>query len=127
MIIRQPLINGKKCTTRDSVVKNNNMEEKKKVQEATPEMEAPKEKTQKMTYEQLEGIAHQLSEQNVQLVRKLQEANMQNMFARLNYLFKVVEFGARFPKEFLDKSIAEIVSIMTIDEPEVEPEKKEAE
>ena len=127
MIIRQPLINGKKCTTRDLVVKNNNMEENKKVQEATPEMEAPKEKTQKMTYEQLEGIAHQLSEQNVQLVRKLQEANMQNMFARLNYLFKVVEFGARFPKEFLDKSIAEIVSIMTIDEPEVEPEKKEAE
>ena len=103
------------------------MAEMKKIQEATPEMEATKEKPQKMTYEQLEGIAHQLSEQNVQLVRKLQEANMQNMFARLNYLFKVVEFGARFPKEFLDKSIAEIVSIMTIDEPEVEPEKKEAE
>ena len=103
------------------------MEENKTVQEATPEMEAPKEKPQKMTYEQLEGIAHQLSEQNVQLVRKLQEANMQNMFARLNYLFKVVEFGARFPKEFLEKSIAEIVSIMTIDEPEVEPENKEPE
>lgn len=103
------------------------MEENKTVQESTPEMESPKEKPQKMTYEQLEGIAHQLSEQNVQLVRKLQEANMQNMFARLNYLFKVVEFGARFPKEFLDKSIDEIVSIMTIDEPEVEPEKKEAE
>lgn len=104
------------------------MEENKTVQEDTPKMEAPKEKPQKMTYEQLEGIAHQLSEQNVQLVRKLQEANMQNMFARLNYLFKVVEFGARFPKEFLDKSIAEIVSIMTIDEPEVEQsENKEAE
>lgn len=103
------------------------MEENKTVQEITSEMEAPKGQPQKMTYEQLEGIAHQLSEQNVQLMRKLQEANMQNMFARLNYLFKVVEFGARFPKEFLDKSIAEIVSIMTIEETEVEPVNKEAE
>ena len=109
---------GKKCTGLDLAVKNKAMEENKEKVQGTPEAEAPKEQPRKMTYEQLEGIAHQLSEQNVQLVRKLQEANMQNMFARLNFLFKVVEFGARFPKEFLDKSVAEIVDIMTVDVPE---------
>ena len=63
------------------------MEEEKNIQEQ------PK----KVSYEQLEGIAHQLSEQNAQLFRKLQEVNMQNVFARLNYLFRVVELKDRFP------------------------------
>ena len=63
------------------------MEEKAKVEAQPIEATRP----EKMSYEQLENVAHQLSEQSRQLYAKLQEANMANMFKRLDYLFKVVE------------------------------------
>lgn len=94
-------------------------------QEVMPEVEAPKEQSRKVSYEQLENIAHQLSEQNSQLVRKLQEINMQNVFARLNFLFRVVEFGSKFPEEFLTKCINEIVSLMTVESTDTEKEETE--
>ena len=53
-------------------------------------------KKEKMSYEELENIAHQLSEQSRVLMQKLQEANMGNMFKRLDYLFKIIEFEHRF-------------------------------
>ena len=65
-------------------------EQKKKVVKLlaiTKETERPK----KMSYEQLEQIAHQLSEQARKLYSQLQQSNMTNMFKRLDYLFKVVE------------------------------------
>lgn len=100
-------------------------EQKGKVVEMQPtvkETERPK----KMSYEQLENIAHQLSEQAKQLYMKLQDANMNNMFKRLDYLFKVVENGHMFKQDFLEKSIAEIEEIMTIPE-ETEKDNKEEE
>ena len=66
-------------------------EQKKKVVEMQPTKET--ERPEKMSYEQLENVAHQLSEQAKQLYMKLQAANMSNMFKRLDYLFKVVENG----------------------------------
>ena len=94
------------------------MEEQKekavKVQPTTKETERP----EKMSYEQLENIAHQLSEQAKQLYMKLQDANMNNMFKRLDYLFKVVENGHMFKQDFLDKCINEIEEIMTVPESE---------
>lgn len=71
---------------------------------------------EKMSYEQLENIAHQLSEQAKQLYAKLQNANMTNMFKRLDYLFKIVENKESFSKEFVDKCIAEIEDLMTVPE-----------
>ena len=53
------------------------------------EVKAPN--SEKLSYEQLENVAHQLSEQNRQLYAKLQELQVDNMFKRLDYLFKVVE------------------------------------
>ena len=53
-------------------------------------------KKEKMSYEELENIAHQLSEQSRVLVQKLQEANMTNAFKRLDYLFKVIDLSSRF-------------------------------
>lgn len=85
-------------------------------------MEAQKQ--EKMSYEQLENVAHQLSEQARQLYAKLQEANMANAFKRLDYLFKVLEYASRFDKEFVDKCVAEVVAIMTVPE-ETEEEKTE--
>ena len=102
------------------------MEEQKKkiveMQPATKETERP----EKMSYEQLEQIAHQLSEQARQLYSQLQKSNMTNMFKRLDYLFKVVENGHMFKQDFLEKCIAEIEEIMTVPE-EVEEDNKEEE
>ena len=93
-------------------------EQKKKVVEMKPQMQRP----EKMSYEQLEGIAHQLSEQNRQLFAKLQELNMTNMFKRLDYLFKVIENGHMFKQYFLEKCIAEVESLMTVPEQEEKSE-----
>lgn len=93
-------------------------EQKKKVVETKPQVQRP----EKMSYDQLESVAHQLSEQNRQMFAKLQELNMVNMFKRLDYLFKVIENGQMFKQDFLEKCIAEVESLMTVPEQEEEPE-----
>jgi hypothetical protein len=49
------------------------------------------EEKKKLPYEELENVCHQLSDQAQTLYRKLQEANLSNMFKRLDYLFAVIE------------------------------------
>lgn len=100
-------------------------EQKKKVVEMQPTTKET-ERPEKMSYEQLEQIAHQLSEQVRQLYSQLQKSNMTNMFKRLDYLFKVVENGHMFKQDFLEKCIAEIEEIMTVPE-ETEEDNKEEE
>ena len=95
-------------------------EQKEKVIKMQPEAERP----EKMSYEQLENVAHQLSEQAKQLYMQLQNANMSNMFKRLDYLFKVVENSHMFKLGFVDKCINEIEDFMTIPE-ETEDNSKE--
>ena len=77
---------------------------------------ANKAKKEKMSYEELENIAHQLSEQSRVLMQKLQEANMSNMFKRIDYLFKVLEFENMFSDSFIDKCAQEIQDIISIPE-----------
>lgn len=98
-------------------------EQKKKIVEMKSQVQRP----EKMSYEQLENVAHQLSEQNRQLFVKLQELNMANMFKRLDYLFKVVENGHMFKQDFFEKCIAEIENLMTVPEQEekIDTEDKE--
>ena len=98
-------------------------EQKKKVVEMKSQIQRP----EKMSYEQLENIAHQLSEQAKQLYMKLQAANMGKMFKRLDYLFKVVENGHMFKQDFLEKCIAEIESLITIPKQEEESEVEDKE
>ena len=95
------------------------MEEKKDV------AEQPK----RFTYEQLEQIAGNLSTQVQQLSASLQEANMFNMFKRLDYCFKVVEVAptlsaTMFSPGFVEKCAKEIEELMTPPAP-VEEETKE--
>lgn len=73
------------------------------------------EQPKKFTYEQLEQIAGNLSNQVQQLSVKLQEANMINIFKRLDYLFKVVETSSNlvFSPEFIDRCVKEIEELMT--------------
>lgn len=99
-------------------------EQKGKVVEMTPQAKET-EQPQKMSYEQLEQVAHQLSEQTRQLYGQLQKSNLNNMFKRLDYLFKVVENGHIFKQDFFEKCIAEIEELMTV--PEVEEGDKEEE
>ena len=89
-------------------------EQKKKVVKMQPATKD--ERPEKLSYEQLENVAHQLSEQAKQLYMKLQAADMSNIFKRLDYLFKVVENGHIFKQDFLEKCIAEIEEIMTVPE-----------
>ena len=99
-------------------------EQTKKVVEMQPvtkETERPEE----MSYEQLEQVAHQLSEQARQLYSQLQKSNMTNMFKRLDYLFKVVENGHMFKQDFLEKCITEIEELMTVPEETEEDDKEE--
>ena len=97
------------------------MEEKVKAQ-------AP-EQPKQLSYEELRNIAGQLQQQNMQLRRALNDLNYKNMFERLNYLFKVMEFSHMFSDEFVGKCVTEIESFMTIpeDTPEdtTEPKAKE--
>lgn len=95
-------------------------EQKEKVIKIQQEAERPG----KMSYEQLENVAHQLSEQAKQLYTQLQNANMSNMFKRLDYLFKVVENSHMFKLDFVNKCINEIEDFMTIPE-ETEDNSKE--
>ena len=90
-------------------------EQKGKVVEMTPQAKET-EQPQKMSYEQLEQVAHQLSEQARQLYGQLQKSNMTNMFKRLDYLFRVVENGHMFKQDFLDRCVKEIEDIMTVPE-----------
>lgn len=73
-------------------------------------------KKEKLSYEELENIAHQLSEQSRVLMQKLQDANMNNAFKRLDYLFKVVELSDSFSKDFITSCIYEIENLMTVPE-----------
>lgn len=98
--------------------KNVNVETKSTVENVRPE---------KLSYEQLENIAHQLSEQAKQLYAKLQEANLTNMFKRLDFLFKVVENAHAFNEDFVTKCVTEIEGLITVPETEEEIKDKSEE
>ena len=71
---------------------------------------------EKMSYEQLENIAHQLSEQSRSLAGKLQEANLTNLFRRLDYLFLVVQNSDKFKTSFVGDCIEEIQTLLSVTE-----------
>lgn len=81
---------------------------------------------EKMSYEQLENIAHQLSEQSRSLAGKLQEANLNNLFRRLDYLFLAVQNSNKFKVSFVNECIDEIQALLTVTEnPKVEGDSTE--
>lgn len=99
----------------DSLMNINNLSIDKMEEKKTATVKETK-RPEKMSYEQLENIAHQLSEQAKQLYAKLQDANLNNMFKRLDYLFKVVENGNVFSKDFFEKCVSEVEEIMAVPE-----------
>lgn len=81
-------------------------------------MEENKGTQQKMSYGELEQVAAQLSQQSQQLYARLQQADMTNMFKRLDYLFKVVENHNQFPVEFVTMCVTEIMNMMDMQDTE---------
>lgn len=85
------------------------------------EKEVKKETREKMTYEQLENVAHQLSEQaknlhnkNQQLIKALEEANTANYYRRLDALWAVITSDTAFlSREFKIKCGEEVMAMMT--------------
>ena len=76
------------------------------------------------SYEQLEKDVASLKSMNNQLIMQLQQVNINTLFKRLDYLFKVVEFREAFNKEFVNNCVEEIEIHIT---PPKEEEDKETE
>ena len=76
------------------------------------EMNTPMAQSEKLSYEQLENVASELQKRCTTLYTELQNANMFNIFKRLDYLFKVVENNTCFPDEFSKHCVEEIVTLM---------------
>lgn len=81
-----------------------------------------KEVKKEPTVEQYKQVVEALKSQNTQLMYQLQNANMANLFKRLDYLFKVVENAAMFDEAFVEQCIAEIKELMTPPETEEKAE-----
>nr|DAN48096.1 MAG TPA: hypothetical protein [Crassvirales sp.] len=88
----------------------------------------------KLTYEQLNQAAQQISQQaealykeNQQLKAALNRLSIQNGYTELGFKFKVVENSTMFPKEFVEKIITEIVDTMTGTNEEQEEEQETVE
>jgi hypothetical protein len=81
-------------------------------------MENPQvEDKKKLSYEELENIANELHNKCNELFEALQNANLQNMFTRLDFLFKVLKNSKEFDAEFVSLCVEEIKNIMIIKEP----------
>lgn len=102
------------------------MEEKKVVQMGKASKPSKTEEAavaateQRLSYEQLVNVANQLSQQNRELYQRLQAVTLDNMFKRLEYLFKVLDASHYFDDAFVLKCSDEIVNMMTIPQEEVE-------
>lgn len=90
-----------------------------------------KKENKKLSYEELENAAKQISAQaeaiykeNVQLKQALQQANIGNMYTELNFKFKVLEYGNMFNPDFVGNIIESIEETMTPQEAEKEEETK---
>ncbi len=92
------------------------MEEQKNTKVLDMKGEAKEEK--KLTYEQLNDACNQLVQQNRQLLMRNRELENFAMNKRLDYLFKVLEYGKEFPSDFVGNCAQEIQEAMTIPQEE---------
>ena len=77
--------------------------------------------TKKFSYEELEKVASELANQVRMYETQLKNNQFNETVARLNYLFKVVEFGTKFPTEYVDGCIKEIIAILPMNKEEETP------
>jgi ribosomal protein L29 len=70
----------------------------------------------KLSYEELDNLAKQLSQVNLQLRQKLAESDYSNFHQRMAYLFEIVRNADKFAPVFVAKCIKEIEEAITIPE-----------
>ena len=75
---------------------------------------------EKLSYEELEALNVQLSEQAKRLYYTLQRQNLEGVFKRLDYLFKILENYTFFDPGFIDDCVFEITTLMKQEEKEGE-------
>jgi hypothetical protein len=84
------------------------------------------ENEQKLSYEQLNKVCGELSQQNQYLIKQLQQVNLTNMFRRLDYLFLVLKYSTVIKDaDFINDCIDEIKEAMTIEKKPEEGAKEE--
>lgn len=87
----------------------------------------------KLSYEELENVCHQLSAQaqqlnvrNQQLRKMIEEANLANLYKRLDYLFAVIDKdNAYLSHDFKVQCAVEIENLMATPEQEENTDKGE--
>lgn len=95
--------------------------EEQKVKKAEMKAIQGNKEENKLSYEELNNVCVQLEQQNQYLVRQLQQANLTNMFRRLDYLFMVLQHASTFNDDnFISSCVEEIKEAMTIDKSEEE-------
>ena len=90
------------------------MEEKKLKPKAGVQDNKTAKKDGKMSYEELNNVCMQLYQQNQNLMKQLQQADMINTFKRIDYLFKVVELSDKFDPDFVISCTDELKDALTI-------------
>ena len=88
----------------------------------------------KLSYEQLENACQQLSVQNQQLLQQrnqlvaaLRQANLGNLYKRLDYLFNIIEKDNQYlSTEFKQQCASEIETLMATPENELVGDNPEA-
>lgn len=100
------------------------MGEAKEKKAKVVEMQPTVDKSAK-TYEELIAENNQIKQQAEAMYRQIQQMNMQNVFKRLEFLFKIVENRDAFPEEFKNKCVMEIVNLITIPEEQKQEEAKD--
>lgn len=79
---------------------------------------------QKMSYDELNNVCIQLYQQNQNLMKQLQKAETTNMFKRIDYLFKVLEFKDAFRPDFVVSCVEELEEAIAVPEENEETDKK---
>lgn len=70
------------------------------------------EKKKKLSYEELESLTKQLTEQNDILMNQNNQVNMVTFFKRLDYLFRMLEYSKLFKEEITNKVCEEINNLL---------------
>jgi len=81
-------------------------------------------KQEKLSYDELNQVSQQLFQENKMLRTKVQELSVEAFYKRIEYMFKVVELASVFSKEFVERTIQEIETVMTAEEEQKADEEK---
>lgn len=92
----------------------------------------PKNETKKLSYEELENVCHQLSAQsqqlnvqNQQLKAMVNEANLTNLYKRLDYLFEVINRDNKYLSDTFKNKCAEEIEMLMATPEDSESQKEE--